>query len=70
MKKESRPIGWDSFFMAEGVKRKLNVVSPSLDNLELVEFAPPKQSFNQLYPFDDAGARLTKVEPKSIYKSY
>ena len=28
--------------MAEGVKRKLNVDSPTLDNLELVEFSPPE----------------------------
>ena len=30
-----------SIFLAERVKRKLNVASPTLDNLELVEFNPP-----------------------------
>ena len=29
-------------FMAEGVKRKLNVDSPTLDNLELREIDPPE----------------------------
>ena len=30
------------FVLAEGVKRKLNVASPALDDLELVEFDPPE----------------------------
>ena len=51
-------------FLAEGVKRKLNAGSPALDNLELVEFDPPKQLSNRLYPFDNTGASLTKVEPR------
>ena len=50
------------FYLAEGVKRKLNSDSPTLDDLELVEFNPPKQLSNRLYPFDNAGASLTKVE--------
>ena len=37
---KSHPIGWLS--LAEGVKRKLNAPSPTLNNLELVEFNPPE----------------------------
>ena len=40
MDKKYREIKF-SVFLAEGVKRKLNAPSPTLDNLKLVEFDPP-----------------------------
>ena len=38
---EKKDTVWCPFSLVEGVKRKLNVASPTLDNLELVEFNPP-----------------------------
>ena len=37
-----------SFALAEEVKRKLNVASPALDDLELREFDPP-ESYRSVY---------------------
>ena len=37
-------------FLAEGLKRKLNADSPTLDDLELVKFNPPEnRTINNVY---------------------
>ena len=47
-KRQGRSLGISLvFFLAEGVKRKLNAGSPTLDNLKLVEFDPPEWYTNK-----------------------
>ena len=46
-------------FLAEGVKRKLNAPSPTLDDLELVEFSPPEIKLLDKLEFDSITTALS-----------
>ena len=52
-KTRDRPNGSVPCFFAERVKRKLNSASPTLDNLELVEFNPPDIKLLDKLEFDE-----------------
>ena len=47
-KKAPLSVDKSAFLLAERVVRKLNVASPTLDNLELGEINPPKRTNNAL----------------------